>query len=202
MMAVLLLYPRPRSALIIGLGAGSVAKFLYHHCPNIRITMVEINAQVVDVAREHFCLPDDPVRLSIEVGDGFEFVQASKRRFDLLLVDGFDHNACAGPLESLPFYVACCARLSERGVMAANLFGNRRGFRAASKRIDFAFSGRVLRLRPCEDGNVIMVGLGAATPNPSEDALRQRACALRAKANLDVIFAIRDLWEASTADVD
>ena len=45
MMAGLLLRdpPWPRQALLIGLGAGSLAKFIYHRLPATRITVVEID---------------------------------------------------------------------------------------------------------------------------------------------------------------
>jgi hypothetical protein len=48
MMAGLLLRdpPWPRQALLIGLGAGSLAKFIYHQLPATRITVVEIDPQV------------------------------------------------------------------------------------------------------------------------------------------------------------
>jgi spermidine synthase len=193
MMAALLLQPRPRSALIIGLGAGSFAKFLYRHYPETRITVVEINPRVIDVARECFYLPDDPARLSIHVADGFEFVQESKRQFDLLLVDGFDRNGRAGALESLPFYLSCHARLSQRGVMAANLFGGWRGFKAAVKRIDAAFSGRVLRLACCADRNVVLFGLRGPVPNLTAAQFQQRAQALKAETKLDVAFTLPEL---------
>src|SRR5258706_15525308 len=80
MMAALLLFPQPRSVLMIGLGAGSLAKFLYYHFAGVRITVVEIDPAVVDVARNYFFLPDDPARLSIALGDGVEFVRACKRQ--------------------------------------------------------------------------------------------------------------------------
>ena len=49
MMASLLLRPPgrwPRNALLIGLGAGSLAKFIYRYLPECRITAVEIYRQV------------------------------------------------------------------------------------------------------------------------------------------------------------
>jgi spermidine synthase len=193
MMAVLLLLPRPSSALVIGLGAGSVAKFLHRYFPDMRVLVVEINAKVIDVAREYFCLPEDSAHFSIEVADGFEFVLTSKRRFDLVMVDGFDHNACAGPLESLPFYLACCDRLSRRGAMAVNLLGHSRGFRAAVKRIEMAFSEQTLPLSPCKDGNVIVFGVRGPGTKRREGQLVQRAQALHAETNLNLAFAIPDL---------
>src|SRR5512145_2160926 len=60
MMAGLLLRPAgqwPRHALLIGLGAGSLAKFIYRNLPNCRITVVEINPQVEFIARQYFKLP-------------------------------------------------------------------------------------------------------------------------------------------------
>ncbi len=56
MMAGLLMRPTgqwPRSALLIGLGAGSLAKFIYRTLPDCRITVVEINPQVEFIARQY-----------------------------------------------------------------------------------------------------------------------------------------------------
>ena len=58
MMAGLLLrreHP-PKSALLIGLGTGSLAKFIYRNLPGCRITIIEINPQVEYVARQYFKL--------------------------------------------------------------------------------------------------------------------------------------------------
>ena len=46
--------PWPRSALLIGLGAGSLTKYIYRHLPATRITVVEIQAKVHAVARQFF----------------------------------------------------------------------------------------------------------------------------------------------------
>ena len=62
MMAGLLLRPEnqwPRSTLLIGLGAGSLAKFIYRNLPDCRMTVVEINPQVEFIAHQYFKLPDD-----------------------------------------------------------------------------------------------------------------------------------------------
>ena len=195
MMAALLIHPHPRSVLLIGLGSGSMAKFLYRHYPDTQITVVEINPQVVAVARNFFGLPDDPARLVIEIADGSTFVETTKQRFDLIMVDGFDHHARPGLLEGLPFYQACRTRLSVHGTMAANLFGNRRGFKTNVARIASSFDGRILQLHPCEEGNVVVFGLGVKTPRLSEAELWRRALALKAATDLDVSFAVGGLCQ-------
>ena len=50
MMACLLLRDEvsfPRHVLLIGLGAGSLAKFFYHYFPSTQLTVVEIDPRVV-----------------------------------------------------------------------------------------------------------------------------------------------------------
>ena len=47
MMAFLLFNSNPKHILMIGLGGGSLAKFCYRHLPNARLTVVEINADVI-----------------------------------------------------------------------------------------------------------------------------------------------------------
>jgi len=201
MMAVLLFQPAPRNALVIGLGAGSVAKFLHHHYPSTRITVVELNPKVVTVAQTYFYLPEESARFSVQIGDGFTYVQECKRRFDIILVDGFDHNSRAGPLESLSFYTACRARLSEHGVLAANLLGEEKGFKATTERIALAFEGRAFQLRPSKAGNVIMLGLGTATDSLNEEILQQRASALKESTSLNIAFAIPKKWQPLQSDI-
>ena len=130
MMAGLLLRepPWPRHALLVGLGPGSLAKFIYHQLPATKITVVEIDPQVEIVARLHFNLPDDPLRLRVLIGDGAEHMLAGGNSYDYILVDGFDKRARAGVLDTLPFYQACRSRLSDGGLLAVNLLGRERGF--------------------------------------------------------------------------
>ncbi len=88
MMAGLLLRPVsawPRSALLVGLGAGSLAKFIYRNLPDCRITVVEINPQVEFIARQYFKLPDDPRRLDVVIRCGADYMLSGDRQFDLVL---------------------------------------------------------------------------------------------------------------------
>src|SRR5207244_8013549 len=113
MMMALLLRPSPRwpkTVLLIGLGAASLTKFLYRNRPRSTLTVVEIDAAVVNAAVQFFKLPSDPRRIAIEIGDGHDFVAETDREFDLVLVDGFDAKSRVGRLDTLPFYGTCRAR--------------------------------------------------------------------------------------------
>jgi spermidine synthase len=145
----------PRKVLLIGLGAASLTKFLYRNYPLVKLTVVEIEPDVVAAARQFFRLPEDPRRLNIVIGDGAEFVANCDQHFDLILVDGFDSNARPGVLDTLPFYQMCRAHLNSNGIMAVNLLGLSRGFKASLARIREAFDGRALAFPSCDSGNVI-----------------------------------------------
>ena len=196
MMAGLLMRPLdrwPRSALLIGLGAGSLAKFMYRYLPDCRITVVEINPQVEFIARQYFKLPDDPRRLDVVIGCGADYMLGGDKRFDMILVDGFDPEAKAGALDTDPFYQACRARLSDTGLCSINLLGWESGFRASAERIRTAFDGRVAVFPSCDSGNTIAFATGAEPVDVSLDELRERAIALKKETRLDLLPTITRL---------
>lgn len=177
----------PRSALLIGLGAGSLAKFIYRNLPDCRTTVVEINPQVEYIARQYFKLPDDPARLTVAIADGAEYMLTGERCFDYILVDGFDADACAGPLDTLPFYQACRARLTEDGLLGVNLLGRNKGFAASVERIRAAFDGRVAVFPSCDSGNTIAFATGGAPVAVSLDTMRTQAAHLKKESGLDLL---------------
>ena len=177
--------PWPRSALLIGLGAGSVAKFLYRNFPDCRITVVEINPQVEFIARQYFKLPDDP-RLEVVIGCGADYMLAGGRQFDTLIVDGFDPDGRTGPLDTEPFYQACRARLSDEGLWSINLLRGK-GFATSVSRIQQAFDQRVAVFPSCDSGNTIALATAGAPLSVSLATLRERATALKKATRLDLL---------------
>lgn len=150
----------PRRILIIGMGAGSVLKFLYRHCPNSHLTVVEISPAVVAAAQCHFQAPSADKRLKIVTQDAAEFVLSDDSKpYDLVILDGYDEDGRAGVLDTVPFYQALRARLSDQGIVSANLFGRSKGFQATVERIKQAFDQRTLVLSPCQSGNVAAFAL-------------------------------------------
>ncbi|HMM55007.1 MAG TPA: fused MFS/spermidine synthase [Candidatus Desulfobacillus sp.] len=196
MMASLLLRPQagwPRRALLVGLGAASLAKFLYRHRPRARLTVVEIEPRVVATAQQFFRLPHDPPRLRIEIGDAAAWLAASREDFDLILIDGFDAAASAGALDSLPFYRDCRAHLRGDGLVAANLLGRSRLVRASVARLGKAFDQRALAFPACDHGNVIaFAAVGEAIRVPVGE-LGLRAVALRKASGLNLLPTVARL---------
>ena len=180
----------PRRVLQIGLGTASVTKFLYRHRPQARITVIEIAEQVVMAAYQYFRLPEPSERLAVEIAEGHDYLAGTSRKFDLIVVDGFDEKGRAGMLDSAPFYANCHARLSRHGALAVNLVTRTRGVRPSLDRMRASFGDRVLALAPSEAGNIVAIAAAGEEIDESWEALRKRAAAVRAATGLNLDSAL------------
>jgi spermidine synthase len=165
MMAGLLFRPEPdwpRRALLIGLGAGSLTKFLHRHRPDARLTVVEIEPKVVNAARQYFKLPDESTQLRIAIADGADFLAATRNSYDLIMLDGYDADAHTGRLDTLACYLDCKAHLSDQGLLVTNLLSRRRDCSPSVARMRQAFDDRALAFPSCDSGNAVAF---AATGN-------------------------------------
>jgi len=199
MLAGLLLRDPPRKVLLIGLGAASLVKFLYRHYPLVHLTVVEIEPAVVAAARQFFKLPEDPKRIRLVIGDGAEYVLNNNgKKFDLILVDGFDERARAGALETLPFYQACRSSLSNNGIMAVNMLTRSRNFKRVSAHIAEAFDDRALVFPSGESGNALVLAAAGYPIAISLDDLKGNALALKEATGLNLLPTLARLAQAKT----
>lgn len=188
----------PRRVLLIGLGAASITKFLYRNYPLTKLTVVEIEPRVVAAAHQFFKLPDDPQRIEIVIDDGARFVAQTDKTWDIVLVDGFDEDARPGELDTLPFYQLCRARLNDNGIMAVNLLGRSRGYKASVERIHEAFDGRALAFPSTESGNVIALAAAGNDIRFHLDELKEQAESLKNKTGLNLLPTLTRLEQSRT----
>lgn len=182
MMAFLLLHPEPREALMLGLGGGSLAKFFHRRLRRTRTRVIELDPRVVVAAREHFGLPPDDARLSVELGDGAEAL--APECCDVLVVDGFDDGEQVPGLASAAFYDAAWLALSAPGVLVANFMSDDPKLERYLLRLERAFGGAVVCLPALSDPNLLAFALKGAPPRLEWHALRTRAARLQARLGL------------------
>ncbi|NBU81201.1 MAG: spermidine synthase [Flavobacteriaceae bacterium] len=78
------------SILILGVAGGSVIKTIVNEIKfKGRITGVEIDATVIDIANSYFELDKIP-NLEIVIDDAFEYVLKTKLNYDLIIIDIFE----------------------------------------------------------------------------------------------------------------
>ena len=187
MMGFLLFQPRPRDIALIGLGGGSIAKFIHRRLPDSRLTALEINPEVVTAARAYFHLPADDDRLRVLTGDGAAFVHANPESQDVLLVDGYDALRIVEALASPEFYRACRDMLRPGGVAVFNLWGSDAYFPRYFDRLSRAFGEHVLQLPAEKKGNIVVFAFRKPLPDVELAALAARARALDEEHGLECI---------------
>ncbi|WP_137936074.1 polyamine aminopropyltransferase [Chitinivorax sp. B] len=185
MMGFLLFHADPRQIVTIGLGGGSVVKWIYRYLPNAINLVVEINPQIVQVARAMFCVPSDDDRLQILLEDGACYVAGRNEVADVMLVDGYDGYEIVEQLNTEAFYQHCRDALTQDGVLVVNLWGNHRLFDTWLQRIERVFDGHVACLPAQTKGNVTVLAFKRSPGNPKWTDLRDRAKALEQQYGLE-----------------
>lgn len=99
----LFLHPNPKNVLIIGGGDGGVARECVRHDCVEKVTMVEIDGKVVELAKQYLptiadaMIRQDP-KLTVKIGDGIGFMAQADNEYDVIIVDCSDP---IGPGEGL-----------------------------------------------------------------------------------------------------
>jgi spermidine synthase len=173
-MAALYLEPAPKRILMIGLGGGTIAQALRKAVPGASIDLVELDPAVIRVARAHFGF--DPAQFaSVVAEDGRVFVKRAGRegrRYDLILLDAFDHQYVPEHMMTREFFVEAKALLTETGVLAANSFSSSRLYHAESA----TFAAALGPFYNVADQNRIILFRNGGLP--SMDAVRANAARL------------------------
>ena len=118
---------RPTKVLVVGLGAGSMVRFLERYDPEVEIVAIDIDPEIVAIAERDFGTRPGP-RVRIEAADGFAFVRDSTERFDVVYMDAFlkpseatDSTGAPLALKTAGFYAQLKARLTADGAVVFNL---------------------------------------------------------------------------------
>lgn len=123
-----------KSALVLGLGAGSVVHLLRRDCAiSAPITAVEIDATVIEIGTLHFGLADWR-DLEIVHGDARPWVEATDRTFDLVVVDVFDEARIPDALKEDSFLRRLRATVAPGGLLVFNQVASRTDSRAEAHR--------------------------------------------------------------------
>lgn len=194
MLAALLFQPRPCRILLIGLGGGSLARFLLGYFPESFIDCIESRPAVVDLARRFFQLPMHD-HLDIHVGDGADFMGACPTAYyDLILIDAFGGDGINPGVCSPVFFSATRRALAPGGVASTNLWASPdAALRTILANMAAGFEGQILRLPVAERANIITLALDRSYTRRDLQALRPRAHELEHRLRLDLPKQLRTL---------
>ena len=184
MMVWLLFAENVRHITQIGLGGGSFVRWIDAHLPEVAQTAVEINPQVISVARGLFELPFEGEKFEIIEADGAEYIRTLRGGTDILLVDGFDGVQIIDALVAEPFFADCRTALSDNGIFVTNWWSGDKRYPLFLQRLAQVFEQRVLRVPAETHGNVAVLAFQNQAPQPLA-ALQKKAAKLGEQYGLD-----------------
>ncbi len=164
MLAFLLANPNPQHILMVGLGGGSLVKFCHRHLPDCRITVLEIDADVIAL-REKFMIPADDDRLEIIHADALIYLEQNSLNVDVILLDGFDINGLVEQLNTSSFYALCHKALNPHGILVANMWGKRKQLVGLLTELRAQFAQRVWWCRSLDSYNLLVFSFKSEAEN-------------------------------------
>lgn len=195
MMGFWLFDAAPRHAALVGLGGGSLVKFIHRYLPGTQLDVAEINPDVIAL-REQFCVPPDDARLRVHCLDGAVLVRTLPAQLgtplDVLLLDGYSADGIPHALSTPAFFDRCRDALGEHGMLVANLSADEHRAEAFLQRMRRSLRNVVTV--PSDDGGnrVVFATRGPALTTPGA-ALAERAEAIRQHSGLDLRGLVQEL---------
>ena len=114
------IYDKKLDILILGLGTGTYATQCLNYFPNENLAFdgVEIDGKVVSLARKYFDLPD---MVNVTVEDGRAFLNVTKKKYDVIMVDAYRDISIPFQMSTIEFFKSVKEHLNEGGNMVVNM---------------------------------------------------------------------------------
>lgn len=104
--------------LILGMGSGTYARQCAYYFDGMSVEGVEIDEKITDLSRTYFDLPED---VAVTTYDGRAYLQASDKRYDVIMVDAYQDITIPFQMSSREFFEMVADHLKEDGVMVVNM---------------------------------------------------------------------------------
>lgn len=106
------------------------------------VDVVEIDPAVIDVAKEYFAV-EESENLRIHEGDGREFLRETDHTYDVIVLDAYKKDKVPFHLTTREFMALSSDRLSEDGILVANLISAPSGPASRFYRAEYATMNEV-----------------------------------------------------------
>lgn len=118
--------PQLDNVLFVGGGGFSGPKNFLESYPDSLIDVVEIDSQVIDVAKKYFLLTED-IRLEIFNEDARTYLVNSDDKYDLIILDAFATDYVPFHLLTQEYFQILKEHLEPEGVIVSNMIGSLEG---------------------------------------------------------------------------
>ena len=107
----------------IGFGGGRTSWYIHKNMPDVSMTSVELDPDVIKMAKKYFGIHEEG-KFSIVNKDGRLFLKNNDTKYDVLLIDAYRGPFVPFHLLTREFYELAKSRLNDGGVLAQNIEPN------------------------------------------------------------------------------
>ncbi len=193
MLLPLLYAPTPRRALLLGLGAGSLATCLHRHCREMKISAVELRPAVIDVAYRYFGLPQGK-KLQVFADDALHWLhQQPASKAQLILSDLYGASDADPAQLNGDFLQLCQKHLHNEGWLVINCWQSHRRLPEWREALQQQFG--FLAECTTQAGNWVIFAR-RTTPSDSNNQLKSRQREWLQKTSLNLPLSRLQIWQA------
>jgi len=154
MLLGLLFCTEPKTVLHLGLGGGSLPRWLHKEFPHIQQTIIEQNSAVIDAARRFFEFPLDK-RLSVMQADATQIITKLKLKYDLIFLDAYGEYGPPEEVTRTDFLQNLSNCLNTGGWLVGNLWTITGNFMERREQWKSTFT-QLFQARANQKGNIIL----------------------------------------------
>ena len=202
--------PDAKRVLFIGGGGFSAPKNFRENYPDLTIDVVEVDPEVVEVAKEYFRVKEDD-KMRIHIEDGRIFLSRSEEKYDIIILDAYSKNYVPFHLMTVEFFQEVYGDLNPGGVVVSNMVSSFSGdtsilYRAEYRTIADVFPNLyvfpVSHTYPERLQNIILVGTKSDDFVSKEELLEEvgRGIRVRLPALQEMVYRYME-DEVPTSDV-
>lgn len=194
MMLGLLLKRDIRSALLLGLGGGSLARALHHAYPKLKINAVEYRQAIIDIAQQFFEVPDNKY-LRFHCEDAQHYLDTDDNQYDLVFTDLFLPDGVHESQLSSEFFNHCRNRLTENGILLVNQWSSDFQItKLARDALNKIFEDKILNLH-VHGGNNIAFAFNGNFPALKRKSFFEAAQKMALKLDIPLQKLARNFWQ-------
>ena len=183
MMAGLLFIPTVKTATIMGLGAGSMAKNLLSSFSDLKVHAIEYREAVVMIAKKHFHLPDTE-RLFIHIDDAADYINNTDIKSDIIFSDLYNSEGMEPKQVQSSYLRNCKNALNKQGLLVLNIWNTAVNLREElDELLALEFENRLLRFK-VKSGNTIVLAFKNDIPLIERKELLNKAKGLQQEMNI------------------
>ena len=157
------------TAAVVGMGGGRMTWYLSHYAPDLKVTAIELDPEIVKIADKYFDVRAND-QINIVTSDGRTFMRRTKETYDFIIVDAYRGHFVPFHLLTKEFYELLETRMNEGGVVVQNIAPNTMLFDHAIATIGAVFDNVDLY-----KANNNMVAVAYNGPHREKTELREAA---------------------------